>query len=480
MRTHQSSALPGYAVQGGGRVALATDGAAATERTEGEAEVVRAILATKLVQDAMRRAASGGNRGQRRPSSLAAIERRWLVGRRTQKKAYAKGIEMRESLANFHRHDSLVGTAALLQLANQGHELISARIPGAGQGYVEVSLHLGPTAGANRIPPRAYFVHSSIAEACCRFAGIDMPPVVATPTVASHSYPYDGGISGVQSPAVRKQSDQPETIEPPRPSAFAGLTEAVASAMLVFGPQTSQSKDASAECLHLSGGPSSVRPSSAAAGVALVTENPQSTSEFALLPRNFSDLVDFAPAPEDTALENALDESLEPGFLPAFEEDSLVGDIIDSDMAYGMGDDTSADEALKSDFLKSDSCEAAPVESRILNELGIGPLAPLEEPLVKDERGISTKRRRFDPGLIMMGVIVVAAVVYVGQKGEGGAGAGTGTKGWFCGDAETLSFLQANQRAVASCRSVGFNVEVAKAMRGRSGLDARADVTVVT
>ena len=176
---------PAAAAHRGG--AARPDGAAVSNAQE--AALVKEFYSSRLVVEALdaRRVAQmgcqGGLRSSRQATTMAAILRRWFIGKQTVKKAAEKTASLPPVLSRheFGRDNALVGTAALLELAAssdpaQSRLVTVADAPGA-PGYmfmtlgVETNKRGRPVAGS---PPevvlRKYFVHKNIVEACRQWA----------------------------------------------------------------------------------------------------------------------------------------------------------------------------------------------------------------------------------------------------------------------------------------------------------------------
>ena len=149
--------------------------------------MVAAFAAHELVQDRLARrnrelkGTRGGAKGFRIPTSLRAIERRWVVGQLTVKKAAAcaKTDELRAQLdAGVAASDALVGTAALLAMSQDGSGLAELMPMDTRTEFRELRLrvttrvHGGATTRGTRrtVGHKKYFLHQDIATACLRYA----------------------------------------------------------------------------------------------------------------------------------------------------------------------------------------------------------------------------------------------------------------------------------------------------------------------
>ena len=152
-----------------------------------EAALVSAFAVHQLVQQRLARrnlelkGTRGGAKGFRIPTSLRAIERRWVVGQLTVKKAAtcAKTAQLRAQLAAGEAaSDALVGTAALLAMSEDGSgfaelmpmdtrtQLRELRL------RVKTRVHGGATSRGTRrtADHKRYFLHQDIVTACLRHA----------------------------------------------------------------------------------------------------------------------------------------------------------------------------------------------------------------------------------------------------------------------------------------------------------------------
>ena len=179
-----------------------------------ELELVRAVTASGIFVESQGKRTCGG----RVPSSLAALERRWFAGRQSlaaAEKVQAKLLEatglknlpaaaVTEALCCdgiMETNNSLVGTAAFLQLAREGHRLVSIGRPSAQEHtdkWMTVVLHLRTNKASRRasagaagaveeacpVSVRSYFVDRAVAAACLRRVdGLTAQQVLSTTKV---------------------------------------------------------------------------------------------------------------------------------------------------------------------------------------------------------------------------------------------------------------------------------------------------------
>lgn len=127
---------------------------------------------------------SGRRRGDRRPSTFKAIERRWFAAKRTRTLAEAKADSFRNTEAGAAgNHTEMIGTAAILQLAKQpgGHPLFSVEQMDQ---FIQITVNIyvkrrgrpAAKSGAGRQAEpvltvgRKFFVLPSVASACMAYA----------------------------------------------------------------------------------------------------------------------------------------------------------------------------------------------------------------------------------------------------------------------------------------------------------------------
>ena len=162
------------------------------EGLEQEVALVRAFYANRLVVEALenRRRAQvglkGGLRSSRQGGSVAAILRRWFVGKQTMDKAAKVTIKLQDSLADeqlIAHHTPLVGTAALLEMAASAdleqRQLVQVIEAPHQAGYALLTLGVKmhkrgrpPKAGTRpRIVLPKYYIHHSVVAACREWTG---------------------------------------------------------------------------------------------------------------------------------------------------------------------------------------------------------------------------------------------------------------------------------------------------------------------
>eukprot|EP01048_Picozoa_sp_COSAG05_P017733 COSAG05_NODE_2471_length_3023_cov_1.479822_2_plen_480_part_00 len=144
-----------------------------------EKALVKALIESELFVEYVRLHAR--KRGNRRPSSLAAVDRRWFVGKQSIAAAEKAYLALRTSgaLLDVGSNESLVGTAALLQMARANHPQVSER-EGKNESYISLILRVrgrkrgrpktGLSMEAQRFSERVYYVHKDITAACLAFA----------------------------------------------------------------------------------------------------------------------------------------------------------------------------------------------------------------------------------------------------------------------------------------------------------------------
>ena len=122
---------------------------------------------------------SGRRRGDRRPSTFKAIERRWFAAKRTRALAEIKAESFQNTDADVGNHTEKIGTAAILQLATQqgGHPMFSVERV---ENFIQITINIyvkrrGRPAVSHSAEPemtvgRKFFVADTVARACTAYA----------------------------------------------------------------------------------------------------------------------------------------------------------------------------------------------------------------------------------------------------------------------------------------------------------------------
>ena len=149
--------------------------------------MIHAFYSSRLVVEVLderrrtQEGARGGLRSNRQAATMAAILRRWFVGKQTVKKAAERTAELQERLSDqksVARDNALIGTAALLEMAASSdpvqRRLVQVEDAPGAPGYVRFTLGVAtnkrgrpPVAGTKPdvVLPR-YLVHESVVKAC--------------------------------------------------------------------------------------------------------------------------------------------------------------------------------------------------------------------------------------------------------------------------------------------------------------------------
>jgi hypothetical protein len=177
-----------------------------------EKALISAVVSTNLFAECVERHSL--KRGKRRPNSLSTIERRWFVGKQTLLAAARKHASVVESgaLARFGEEDELVGTAILLQLAQENHPLVTTSTS-TEPGYTVVALSVRgsrrgrpgpvPTVKVRPARDRLYYIHDIIVQACLAFSDNFATRAVVPAPRRKHAPPEGGRCPKGRCPVLK-------------------------------------------------------------------------------------------------------------------------------------------------------------------------------------------------------------------------------------------------------------------------------------
>eukprot|EP01048_Picozoa_sp_COSAG05_P017213 COSAG05_NODE_2317_length_3241_cov_1.711330_1_plen_467_part_10 len=337
------------------------------------------------------------------PTTLSSVERRWFVGRMSMEKAAEKAAQMQSWTWSWTPVPAssaetcvrqMLGTAALLDLAETGHRLISAG-PSSSPNVTEVVLRVksnkrgrpkkGGSEEEQTIKQRRYFIHDTVVALCKRYTAefsdhmLPLSPMTsqAQGKAAAHVDP-----PGTMRPAIKVESGRkvptPPHLAPPASPASSDSSASPSTTVEPLSLPTTFRAEQPVCTVAMASPLAGARHAGQDSAPHYANTGYPRAGGAAPVPRAIGQLhfQDYRPARMIDALQSGVygderDDSASERLLPDFQR--AIGDSWGDDDTSYSGDDTSYSSASRmpdslADPLDSDESDALSVAASVYSD----------------------------------------------------------------------------------------------------------------